>query len=93
MKEDFDTDLGEEQKAEQKAVDEFKALKATKLAEIDTAKKAIIQYDHDIAHLGEQNVEAVKELGEKRANTAISVWRLQAVLQRHVLRRSMLQWM
>ena len=49
MKEDFDTDLGEEQKAEQKAVEEFKALKATKLAEIDTAKKAINQYDQDLA--------------------------------------------
>ncbi len=30
MKADFVTDLSEEQKAEQKAVEEFKALKATK---------------------------------------------------------------
>ena len=60
-----------EQKAEQKAVEEFKALKATKFAEIDTAKKAIIQYDQDLAHLGEQNAEALKELDDVEEQLAM----------------------
>jgi len=62
MKEDFDTDLGQEQKAEAKAVEEFKALKESKLAEIDTAKKAIVQFDQDLARLGQTNAESLKEL-------------------------------
>ena len=62
MKEDFDVDLGEEQASEKKAVEEFEALKASKIAEIDTAKATIVQYDQDLAELGEQNAEAMKEL-------------------------------
>jgi len=62
MKEDFDSDLSQEQKAEQKSVDEFQALKESKIAEIDTSKKAIMQYDQDLARLGEANAEALKEL-------------------------------
>jgi hypothetical protein len=62
MKEDFDVDLAEEQKSEKKAVEEFEALKASKIAEIDTAKATIVQYDQDLAELGEQNAEAMKEL-------------------------------
>jgi len=62
MKEDFDTDLSQEQKAEAKAVAEFKALKESKLAEIDTAKKAIVQFDQDLARLGQTNAESLKEL-------------------------------
>lgn len=62
MKEDFDVDLGQEQAAEKKAVEEFQALKAAKLSEIETAKKAIIQFDQDLASLAEQNAEALKEL-------------------------------
>lgn len=62
MKEDFDTDLAQEQKAEAKAVEEFKALKESKLAEIDTAKKAIVQFDQDLAQLGQTNAESLKEL-------------------------------
>jgi len=62
MKEDFDTDLAQEQKAEAKAVEEFKALKESKLAEIDTAKKAIVQFDQDLARLGQTNAESLKEL-------------------------------
>ena len=55
MKEDFDVDLGEEQASEKKAVEEFEALKSSKMAEIDTAKATIVQYDQDLAELGEQN--------------------------------------
>merc|ERR1719223_1387072 len=62
MKEDFDVDLGEEQAAEKKAVEEFQALKESKMAEIDTAKATIVQYDQDLAELGQQNAEAMKEL-------------------------------
>jgi len=62
MKEDFDVDLAEEQKSEKKAVEEFESLKASKIAEIDTAKATIVQYDQDLAELGEQNAEAMKEL-------------------------------
>merc|ERR1719281_281249 len=64
MKEDFDVDLAEEQKSEKKAVEEFQALKEGKIAEIDTAKATIVQYDQDLAELGEQNAEAMKELGD-----------------------------
>jgi len=71
MKEDFDTDLSEEQKAEQKAVADFKALKESKLAEINTAKKAIIQYDQDLAAAGEQNAEALKELEDVEEQLAM----------------------
>merc|ERR1719230_281441 len=59
MKEDFDVDLAEEQKSEKKAVEEFQALKEGKIAEIDTAKATIVQYDQDLAEL---NAEAMKEL-------------------------------
>merc|ERR1712070_1324559 len=62
MKEDFDVDLAAEQKSEKKAVEEFQALKESKLSEIDTAKATIVQYDQDLAELGEQNAEAMKEL-------------------------------
>jgi len=62
MKEDFDVDLGEEQASEKKAVEEFQALKESKMAEIDTAKATIVQYDQDLAELGQQNAEAMKEL-------------------------------
>jgi chromosome segregation ATPase len=62
MKEDFEVDLGEEQASEKKAVEEFTALKESKIAEIDTAKATIVQYDQDLAELGEQNAEAMKEL-------------------------------
>jgi len=62
MKEDFDKDLSEEQAAEEKALAEFTALKQSKLAEIDTAKKSIAQYDQDLAALAETNAESIKEL-------------------------------
>jgi hypothetical protein len=71
MKEDFDKDLGEEQASEKKAVEEFKALKESKLAEIDTAKKAIMQFDQDLARLGEQNADALKELEDVEEQLAM----------------------
>merc|ERR1719281_1738387 len=71
MKEDFEVDLGEEQKAEKESVDEFAALKATKLSEIDTAKATIVQYDQDLARLGEQNAEDMKELEDNQEQLAL----------------------
>jgi len=71
MKEDFDVDLGEEQASEKKAVEEFEALKASKIAEIDTAKATIVQYDQDLAELGEQNAEAMKELEDTQEQLAL----------------------
>jgi len=71
MKEDFDNDLSEEQSSEKKAVEEFEALKASKIAEIDTAKATIVQYDQDLAELGEQNAEAMKELEDTQEQLAL----------------------
>jgi len=71
MKEDFDKDLGEEQASEKKSVAEFEALKAAKTSEIDTAKKSIIQFDQDLARLGETNAEALKELEDVEEQLAM----------------------
>jgi chromosome segregation ATPase len=70
MKEDFEKDLGEEQKSEAKAVDEYEKLKAGKEEEIETAKKAIIQFDQDLAALAETNAEAIKELEDTEEQLA-----------------------
>merc|ERR1719224_361058 len=71
MKEDFEVDLGEEQKAEKESVDEFKALKETKQSEIETAKATIVQYDQDLARLGEQNADDMKELEDTQEQLAL----------------------
>jgi len=71
MKEDFDVDLGEEQASEKKAVEEFQALKESKIAEIDTGKATIVQYDQDLAELGQQNAEAMKELEDTQEQLAL----------------------
>jgi len=71
MKEDFDVDLAAEQKSEKTAVEEFQALKESKLAEIDTSKATIVQYDQDLAELGEQNAEAMKELEDTQEQLAL----------------------
>jgi len=71
MKEDFDVDLAAEQASEKKAVEEFTALKESKIAEIDTAKATIVQYDQDLAELGEQNAEALKELEDTQEQLAL----------------------
>jgi len=82
MKEDFETDLGEEQKAEAKAIADFKALKESKLAEIDTAKKAILQYDQDLAAAGEKNAEALKELEDVEEQLALDKEFLQKLQEK-----------
>merc|ERR1740130_51988 len=71
MKEDFDVDLGAEQASEKKAVEEFTALKESKIAEIDTGKATIVQYDQDLAELGQQNAEAMKELEDTQEQLAL----------------------
>merc|ERR1719486_1449252 len=49
MKEDFEVNLSEAQKAEAKAKSEYESLKAAKEDEIATAEKLIIKLDADIA--------------------------------------------
>merc|ERR1740117_1220202 len=71
MKEDFDVDLGAEQASEKKAVEEFTALKEAKQAEIATAKATIVQFDQDLAELGQQNAEAMKELEDTQEQLAL----------------------
>jgi len=61
----------EEQASEKKAVEEFQALKQSKIAEIDTAKATIVQYDQDLAELGQQNAEAMKELEDNQEQLAL----------------------
>jgi len=82
MKEDFDKDLAEEQKAEQKSLEEFKQLKETQLAQIDTAQKSIMQYDQDLARLGEQNAEALKELEDVESQLAMDQEFLQKLQEK-----------
>jgi len=71
MKEDFEVDLGAEQASEKKALEQFQALKESKIAEIDTAKATIVQYDQDLAELGQQNAEAMKELEDTQEQLAL----------------------
>merc|ERR1719178_178198 len=71
MKEDFEVDLGEEQKAEAESLQEFKDLKAAKQTEIDTAKATIVQYDQELARLGEENAEDMKQLEDTQEQLAL----------------------
>ena len=62
-KEGFDADLGEEQASEKNAVQEFEAVRGSKVAGIDQAKATIGLSDQDLAELGQLNAEALKVLG------------------------------
>jgi len=46
-------------------------LKESKIAELDTAKATIVQYDQDLAELGQQNAEAMKELEDTQEQLAL----------------------
>merc|ERR1712007_83483 len=61
MKEDFEVDLGEEQKAEKESLQEFKDLKAAKHTEIETSKATIVQYDQELARLNAEEFEDTQE--------------------------------
>jgi chromosome segregation ATPase len=71
MKEDFETNLSEEQKAEAKAVKEFQALKAAKEEEIDTGRKLIVSIDAQIAELQEKYAEEAKQLENTEKQLAL----------------------
>merc|ERR1712100_500448 len=54
MKEDFEVNLSEAQKAEAKAKKEYEMLKAAKEDEIDTGRKLIVSIDAQIAETQEK---------------------------------------
>jgi len=62
MKEDFEVNLAEAQKAEAKSKAEYEALKAAKEDEIETGRKLIVSIDAQIADLQEKYAEEFKEL-------------------------------
>merc|ERR1719261_427394 len=62
MKEDFEVNLSEAQKAEAKSKSEYEALKAAKEDEIDTGRKLIVSIDGQLAALQEKYAEEFKEL-------------------------------
>merc|ERR1719487_3108773 len=62
MKEDFEVNLAEAQKAEAKSKAQYEALKAAKEDEIDTGRKLIVSIDGQIAEIQERFAEEAKEL-------------------------------
>merc|ERR1719316_2022201 len=62
MKEEFQENLSETQKAELKAQEEFKALKAAKEAEIAAGKKLVEEAEADLAVFQEKHAQATEEL-------------------------------
>merc|ERR1719207_212738 len=62
MKEDFEVNLSEAQKAEAKSKAEFETLKAAKEDEIKTGKELITKIDGNIADLQEKHAEESKQL-------------------------------
>jgi len=66
MAEDFSRNLGESQAQEQKAKEEFEALKAAKEDEIASGKKLVAQLDAELAELMEKHAAAFEELEDVR---------------------------
>lgn len=71
MKEDFQSSLSEEQKAEQKARQEFEELKKAKNAEISQGKTMMTSIDAELADFGEKKANAEKELADTDAQFAL----------------------
>lgn len=67
MKEDFEKALAASQSNEVKEVGDFKEVKAAKEAEIDTGKKLVVHLEQQYAEVGEQKVQAAKELADVKA--------------------------
>merc|ERR1719238_2172336 len=61
MKEDFEANLSEQQKAEAKAQAQYDALKAAKEDEIETGRKLVVSIDAGIAEYEEKYAQAAKE--------------------------------
>jgi len=71
MKEDFEANLSEAQKAEAKAKAEYEALKAAKEDEIASGRKLIVSIDAQIADLQEQYAEQFKQLEDTQEQLAL----------------------
>merc|ERR1719158_1550314 len=71
MKEDFEVNLSEAQKAEAKSKAEFDALKAAKEDEIDTGRKLIVSIDGQIAELQERYAAEFKQLENTKEQLAM----------------------
>lgn len=66
MQEEFEADLTFAQETEKKAVEDFKALRAAKQAELEAGKKQLTQLEQDDADFREKNVQAYEELNDTR---------------------------
>merc|ERR1719355_435274 len=73
MKEDFEVNLSEAQKAEAKAKAAYESLKAAKEDEIATGRKLIVSIDAQIADLQEQYAEEAKQLEDTQDQLALDV--------------------
>jgi len=62
MKEDFEANLSEQQKAEATSKSQYDMLKAAKEDEIETGRKLVVTTDADIAEYQEKYAQAAKEL-------------------------------
>merc|ERR1719181_2110629 len=71
MKEDFEVNLAEAQKAEAKSKAQYEALKAAKEDEIDTGRKLIVSIDAQIAELQEKFAEEFKQLEDTQEQLAM----------------------
>merc|ERR1719262_1617003 len=71
MKEDFEVNLSEAQKAEAKAKAEYETLKAAKEDEIDTGRKLIVSIDAQIAETQEKFAQEAKELENTQEQLAM----------------------
>merc|ERR1719478_1565552 len=71
MKEDFEVNLSEAQKAEAKAKAEYDTLKAAKEDEIDTGRKLIVDIDGQIAEIQEKFAAESKQLENTQEQLAM----------------------
>jgi DNA repair exonuclease SbcCD ATPase subunit len=82
MKEDFEVNLSEAQKAEAKAKSEYETLKAAKEDEIATGKKLIVSIDESIAGLQEKYAEEAKQLEDTENQLAMDVEFLKSLKEK-----------
>merc|ERR550537_1148457 len=71
MKEDFEVNLSEAQKAEAKSKAEYEALKAAKEDEIETGRKLIVSIDASIAETQEKYAQEAKQLEDTEEQLAM----------------------
>jgi len=73
MKEDFEVNLSEAQKAEAKSLSEFETLKAAKEDELATGRKLIVSIDANIAETQEKFAQEAKQLEDTQGQLAMDV--------------------